>query len=232
MSNDTKALKKIASAVPILGAPFATENKVKRFVTDMSKFTFGILMMSLVKVLQNSQNQMEASSDMQMGSSAMENSESMSMNMLSISMFLIMYAQMRSGAMAGELIANQTTRCCTKENSGDLSSWREHEIPKNWLSALPLVGSFFKSSHPKHIIHTAAMDVAMYSLGTIAMMLSFHKFDDTPLEEPASILRMYLGMALGMVTVMVAFMFIDKMLSVFCSKNEQNIENSSYQQIP
>ena len=72
----------------------------------------------------------------------------------------------------------------------------------------------------------------MYSLGTIAMMLSFHEFDDTPLEEPASIFRMYLGMALGMVTVMVAFMFIDKILSVFCSKYEEDTENRSYQQIP
>ena len=232
MSNETKALKKIASAVPILGSPFAKENKVKRFVTDISKFTFGILMMSLVKVIQNSQIQMEVSSDMQMGSSTMENSESMSMNMLSISMFLVMYAQMRSGAMVGELIANQTTRCCTQENNEAPSSWREHEIPKNWLSALPLVGSFFKSSHPKHIIHAATMDAAMYSFGTIAMMLSFHQFDDTPLEEPASIFRMYLGMALGMVTVMVAFMFIDKMLSIFCSKDNNNIENDYYQQIP
>ena len=103
MSNETKALKKIASAVPILGAPFVEENKAKRFVTDISKFTFGVLMMSLVKVIQNSQNQMEASSDMQMGNSTMESSESMSMNMLSISMFLVMYAQMRSGAMVGEL---------------------------------------------------------------------------------------------------------------------------------
>ena len=64
------------------------------------------------------------------------------------------------------------------------------------------------------------------------MMLSFHEFDDTPLEEPASIFRMYLGMALGMVTVMVAFMFIHKILSLFCSKSEQDIENSSYQPIP
>ena len=43
---------------------------------------------------------------------------------------------------------------------------------------------------------------------------------------------MYLGMALGMVTVMVAFMFIDKMLSIFCSKDNNNIENDYYQQIP
>ena len=143
MSNETKALKKIASAVPILGSPFAKENKVKRFVTDISKFTFGILMMSLVKVIQNSQNQMEVSSDMQMGSSTMENSESMSMNMLSISMFLVMYAQMRSGAMVGELIANQTTRCCTQENNEAPSSWREHEIPKKLAQCFAACWLFF-----------------------------------------------------------------------------------------
>ena len=49
MPNTIKELKKIASAIPILGAPFVNENKTKRFVTDTSKFIFGILMMSLVK---------------------------------------------------------------------------------------------------------------------------------------------------------------------------------------
>ena len=228
MPNTIKELKKIASAIPILGAPFVNENKTKRFVTDTSKFIFGILIMSLVKLIQSGQNK----DSMEMSNATMDSSESMSMNMLSVSMFLVMYAQMRSGAMIGELVANQITKCCTQTNNQEISSWREHEIPKNWLSTLPLAGSFFKSSHVKDIIHGTTMDVCMYSLGTIAMMLSFHEFDDTPLEEPASIFRMYLGMALGMVTVMVAFMFIDKILSVFCSKYEEDTENRSYQQIP
>ena len=106
MPNTIKELKKIASAIPILGAPFVNENKTKRFVTDTSKFIFGILMMSLVKLIQSGQNE----DSMEMSNATMDSSESMSMDMLSVSMFLVMYAQMRSGAMIGELVANQITK--------------------------------------------------------------------------------------------------------------------------
>jgi len=223
--------KQLASTIPIAGAFFLeTDNKskAKRFVTDTSKFLFGILVMTLSKHLKDAQSDMAMSADKKYS----DDPSTMSMQ-ISLSMFLLMYAKMRGGAMIGELVANQTTRCCTEKPNEN--TWREHEFFKNWVSTVPIAGSFVKHNSKKHMVHDAAMNVGMYALGTAAMMFSFGLFEDSPLEEPMSIFRMYIGMAVGMVSVMATFIFLEKIISLLFSNDCNSANNESeqsYQQIP
>ena len=140
---------------------------------------------------------------------------------------------MRGGAMTGNILANLLLRFCSQTSHENVNSnWRDCELSKNVLSALPLAGAFFKTNQASAIVHEIVMDSAMYFIGTLAMMYSLYTFDEAIVEEAATVIRMYLGMTIGMIGAMALISFLEKFYDACCSYAENSEPHLGYSSIP
>lgn len=214
--------RKVCSAIPIFGAVFAEKDRLAQLTQDTCQFGTSALLMTLLHFFTTSS--MDSTGDMDMNTmqdmSTMYETDSDGATTQYLLMFMIMYLEMRTAGMIGELIGNILTSCCKSESPNENRTWRDDPCFKIILTPLPLgIGNFVKTGNAKKIVELTIGELMMYTAGTLAMMWpGLNSFSNQYIDWIATLARMYSGMSVAMVGHSVATTIADSFFQKCCAK--------------
>lgn len=114
-------------------------------------------------------------------------------------------------------------------------TWRDNWIVKNWLTALPFVGGFFKTANLKEAANHLGHYTFMLAGGTTLMLLEVlpTSMDESPVVKHTKMTtNMAIGMAVGEVAYNTLFSVTKSAIDCCRKRCVESTERAPYQALP